>query len=207
MFITIYFDNKPLFICNEIDPYFEAYLHHDDAIFIDELNTHSVKTMIYEMQLPKVHAGIFFHPDFEALKKAFFKKFVVIQAAGGMVLNENNEVLMILRKGKWDLPKGKLDAGETIEICATREVSEETGVEKPEIVSGPFISYHTYHEGTRYILKESYWYQMKVKGKQELVPQIEEQITEIRWVPQDDLQDYLKNSFALIADVINAFKT
>ncbi len=67
----------------------EPYVHHDDAVFIDELNSHTVKSMIHEMQSEKIHAGVFFHPTLEELKKAFFKKFTLVQAAGGLVKNEN----------------------------------------------------------------------------------------------------------------------
>jgi len=91
MYIKIYFNDKPLFLCDAVDETIEPYVHHDDAVFIDELDTHTVKTMLHEMQQEKVHAGVFLHPDLEELKKAFFKKFVMIQAAGGLVENENGE--------------------------------------------------------------------------------------------------------------------
>ncbi|MGH2552769.1 MAG: NUDIX hydrolase, partial [Chitinophagaceae bacterium] len=70
MYIKIYFDNKPLFLCDSADEAIQPYIHHDDAIFIDELNSHTVKTMIHEMNQPRIHAGVFFHPDLEELKKA-----------------------------------------------------------------------------------------------------------------------------------------
>ncbi len=104
MYIKIYFGDKPLFLCDNIDAVIEPYVHHDDAVFIDELNAHAVKAMIHEMQLEKIHAGVFFHGKLEELKKAFFKKFTIVQAAGGMVKNEKNETLLIFRRGKWDLP-------------------------------------------------------------------------------------------------------
>jgi 8-oxo-dGTP pyrophosphatase MutT (NUDIX family) len=63
-----------------------------------------------------------------------------IVAAGGLVFNENKELLMIYRRSKWDLPKGKLDEGETIEECAIREVEEETGVQ--QIILGKLIQKH-----------------------------------------------------------------
>ena len=118
MYIKIYFDDKPLFLCDSIDNFIQPYIHHDDAVFIDELDSHTVKSMIHEMQEPSVHAGVFFHPDLEKLKKTFFKKFTLILAAGGLVTNENNEILLIFRRGKWDLPKGKLEKGEKLEDCA-----------------------------------------------------------------------------------------
>src|SRR4030095_3659462 len=174
MFLKIYFGDKPLFLCNDISGIVQLYIHHDDAVFIDELNSHAIKTMIYEMQQPAIHAGVFYHSDFEELKKAFFKKFTLIQAAGGLVLNEKKEILLILRRGKWDMPKGKLDKGEKLEDCAIREVEEETGLKKVELISPLTITYHTYHEGTKYILKESHWYQMKVAGEQKLIPETNE---------------------------------
>ena len=143
--LKIYFDNKPLFLCDRITPDIEEYMHHDDAVFIDELDSHTVKSMIHEMQLEKVHAGIFLHKDLEALKKSFFKKFTLVLASGGLIRNEQNEILLIFRRGKWDLPKGKLDAGETLETCAVREVEEETGLRNIELQQPLTITYHTYH--------------------------------------------------------------
>lgn len=60
MYIKIYFNDKPLFLCDNIDASIEPFIHHDDAVFIDELDSHSVKSMIHEMQEPSVHAGVFF---------------------------------------------------------------------------------------------------------------------------------------------------
>ena len=202
MYIKIYFNDKPLFLCDAVDEIIQPYVHHDDAIFIDELNSHTVKSMIHEMEQPEIHAGVFYHAELEDLKKAFFKKFTFIQAAGGLVVNEKKEILIIFRRGKWDLPKGKLDKGEKLEACAVREVEEETGLQKVKLVSPLSITYHTYHEGTRSILKESHWYNMKVSGDQKLIPQIAEDIHEIKWVKPKDLQQYLNNTFPSVTDVL-----
>ena len=158
--------------------------------------------MIHEMQLEKVHAGVFLHPDLEELKKAFFKKFTLVQAAGGAVFNEKDELLMIFRRGSWDLPKGKLDKGETLEECAVREVEEETGLQNVQLVSPLLVTYHTYHEGTKFILKESHWYTMKVTGKQELKPQTEEDIQEAKWMQLDEAENVFKLAFPSVVDVI-----
>jgi ADP-ribose pyrophosphatase YjhB (NUDIX family) len=204
MYIKIYFNDKPLFLCDAIDETIEPYVHHDDAVFIDELDPHTIKTMIHEMQLEKIHAGVFLHPDLEALKKAFFKKFTLMQAAGGLVFNENKEVLLIHRRGMWDLPKGKLEKGEKLEDCALREVEEETGLRNITLDSPLLITWHTYHEGTRFILKESHWYRMSVSGTQVLVPQTEEDIAETVWVKQDAIAPYIAGAFASIKDVLEA---
>lgn len=205
MYLKIYFGNKPLFLCDEIDNSIQPYVHHDDAIFIDELNSHTVKSMIHEMEQPEILAGVFYHPNLEELRKAFFKKFTFIQAAGGLVLNEIKEILIIFRRGKWDLPKGKLDKGEKLEECAVREVEEETGLQKVKLISPLTITYHSYHEGARFILKESHWFNMQVRGVQKLIPQTTEDIHEIKWVSKDSLSDYLKNTFPSVTEVLKLF--
>jgi 8-oxo-dGTP pyrophosphatase MutT (NUDIX family) len=204
MFVKIYFNDKPLFLCDAVDKTIEPFVHHDDAVFIDELDGHTVKTMIHEMQQPQVHAGVFLHPDLDALKKAFFRKFSLVKAAGGLVTNDKGETLMIFRRGMWDLPKGKLDDGETLEQCATREVKEETGLNQVALISPLVITYHTYHQGSKFILKESHWYKMKADGQQMLVPQTEEDIVEIKWVDRGRISGYRDKAFPSIVDVLEA---
>ena len=204
MYIKIYFDDKPLFLCDNVDATLQPYIHHDDAVFIDELNLHTVKSMIHEMQDGSVHAGVFFHKDLKELKDAFLKKFTLVKAAGGFVLNENNEVLMMFRRGKWDLPKGKMDKKETFEECAIRETEEETGLKNIKLISPLITTYHTYHEGSKYVLKETKWFTMKVNGEQKLIPQATEQISKLEWVEKNELKKYLQNSFPSVNDVLEA---
>ena len=202
MFFKIYFDNRPLILCDAVDNYIQPLLRHDDALFIDELNPHTVKTMIHEMQQPHVHAGIFLHANLDELMHALKKKFTVILAAGGLVKNEDDEILMIFRRGKWDLPKGKLDAGESLEECATREVSEETGLGRITLHNPLSVTYHAYREGTKYVLKESHWFAMTAEKNATLIPQTNEDIMDIRWIAPSEITQYLAKSFPLIADVL-----
>ena len=123
-YITIYFDNKPVFLCDEVTQEINEYRHHPDAVFIDEISTAAINSLLHEIKKPEFHAGIIFDKDFEKMKASFFRHFHLIQAAGGLVKNKNEEILMIFRRGKWDLPKGKLDENETIKECAKREVEE-----------------------------------------------------------------------------------
>ena len=202
MFIKIYFNDKPLFLCNDINTVIQPWIHHDDTVFIDELNSHTVKTMIHEMQQPQVNAGVFYHKDLEALKKAFWKKFDLVTAAGGVVFNDKNEILLIFRRGQWDLPKGKLDKGEKLEACAVREVKEETGLVNTSVEALLCITYHTYHEGARFKLKESFWYKMQASGKQPLTPQKEEDIVALTWVKPADLKKYVNQCYSSVRDVL-----
>ena len=110
---------------------------------------------------------------------------------------------MIFRREKWDLPKGKLDAGETIEECALREVEEETGLKNLELRKFLKITFHTYVQFGKHILKETHWYSMIPKGNENLIPQTEEDITETRWVKKTDLKNYLSNTFPAIAEILN----
>ena len=206
MFVKIYFDNKPLFLCDELTDEISGYAHHDDAVFIDEFSNPSINSIIHEMRTEKIHAGIFYHNDLEKLKKAFWKKFVIIQAGGGLVLNEQDEILFIFRRKKWDLPKGKLDKGETIEQCAVREVEEETGLTNIKLKKPLLVSYHTYDENGKHFLKETHWFVMKASAKQLLQPQLEEQITEIKWVGKKDMAEILKNTFSSIVEVLGHFE-
>jgi 8-oxo-dGTP pyrophosphatase MutT (NUDIX family) len=120
-----------------------------------------------------------------------------ILAAGGLVINNRNELLMIFRRGKWDLPKGKLDDGETIEACALREVQEETGLKKINLGQLVGITFHEYFNTytQKQTLKETHWYKMQVSGDEALVPQTEEQIELIEWVAKDAMADKLTNSY------------
>lgn len=131
----------------------------------------------------------------------------IIQAGGGLVLNSQNEMLFIFRRGFWDLPKGKLDDGETIEACALREVEEETGVGNLLMQGFLGITHHQYFDPylNEEVIKESHWYNMKVKGVPKLIPQTEEDITAIKWVPLNEINDLIADSFVSIKEIIGLF--
>lgn len=128
-----------------------------------------------------------------------------ILAGGGLVYNEQNELLMIFRRGYWDLPKGKLDEGETIEACAVREIKEETGLITVELGKLLAITLHEYFDQYlgEEVIKETHWFLMKVQGKPALIPQTEEDITAIEWVNADQLPKCLANTYPNIIEVID----
>ncbi len=131
-------------------------------------------------------------------------KRILIQAAGGLVKNENGKILFMLRRDKWDLPKGKLDPGESLETCALREVKEETGVHQLDLIKFLVVTEHEYEERGRAILKETHWYLMKANGDQVLIPQIEEDITDLRWLGASEFNIVQRNTYPAILDVLKA---
>ena len=132
-----------------------------------------------------VSAVVLYADNAEALWADFQSCFKILEAAGGYVLNSDQQLLVFLRRGSWDMPKGKIDKGETPEQAAVREVNEETGLQHIEL--GPFLTetWHTYTQKEERILKRTYWYAMRTPDTQ-VVPQTEEDIERIEWVnPQE----------------------
>jgi 8-oxo-dGTP pyrophosphatase MutT (NUDIX family) len=205
MYINIYFGDKPVILCNEIDKELNEILHHPDAVFVDEVSPRAIKSMLHEIKKEEFHAGVLWHTDLDELKKAFFKNFTLIEAAGGIVQNDKKELLFIERLGKWDLPKGKIEKGEKEEESALREVIEETGVTGLHLKKKIGETYHVYDQFGKHFLKISHWYHMTCSSKQELVPQTEEQITDIKWVKTIDIKEPIKNTYPSIKNILSTF--
>lgn len=136
--------------------------------------------------------------NIEATWSAYSSLYKIVEAAGGVVFNDSGKVLLIFRKNKWDLPKGKLDNGEDPESGAVREVQEECGV-KDLTITGPLpAGYHTYTQNGKNILKKTYWYQMQTSYKGNLVPQLEEDITDVVWMTRKELIPAMENAWASV---------
>ena len=152
----------------------------------------------------KILAGVFLHQDTGSVLNTFKKKFAFVQAAGGFVFTKEHEVLMIFRRGKWDLPKGKLDDNEDLETCALREVSEETGVNGLQSKGKLCTTYHTYFQEGKQWLKESHWYMITTEKTESFTPQVDEEIEKCEWVNINQLAPYTENTHPSIMDVLNA---
>jgi 8-oxo-dGTP pyrophosphatase MutT (NUDIX family) len=139
------------------------------------------------------------------LLEAFKSRFTLIKAGGGLVWNEREELLLIERLGKWDLPKGKLDPGETMAACAQREVEEETGIQDLSLDDFLKSTYHIYWADNQWILKQTDWYKMKA-SRQKLTPQAEEGITQTKWVSKSELTNYLSKTYPNIIDLLETYR-
>jgi 8-oxo-dGTP pyrophosphatase MutT (NUDIX family) len=205
MYIKIYFDDKPVFLCDEINEELKEILHHPDAVFIDECSTQAINAFLHEIKKEQFHAGVMIDKDFEKLKKAFFHHFTVIEAAGGIVQNSDKDFLFIYRLGKWDLPKGKVEAGEDLEACAIREVEEETNTTDLTLKKKVGETYHAYNAFGKHYLKTSHWYFMVCPAEQKSAPQTEENITEIKWTHAKNIRELMENTYPSIKDILNVF--
>lgn len=153
--------------------------------------------------------AVLLHPDPEYFFRLFRQAFMPVKAAGGVVLSEGL-LLFIFRNGKWDLPKGKMEPGEQQEETALREVAEETGITGHRIVRSLPDTWHIYRsphpeKKEQWILKTTFWYEMEYAGKREGVPQREEGITQVKWIPVAELGEVIANTYESLKQIIQLF--
>lgn len=144
--------------------------------------------------------------DLDKLKSDFKSVFKTVPAGGGLVLNDKEQILFIFRRGSWDLPKGKIDSGETKKEAAIREVEEETGVHGLTIDRKLKVTRHTYRDKKKQrCIKKSHWYLMRCHD-QKLVPQTEEDITEATWMSLSEFDKLGGPVFKNISDVLDTIR-
>lgn len=192
-FIKVYFGDKPLWITDEPVPQKEGMLMIADAPGDIKKRMHTSAN----------EEAWFVTDNIKDAKAKLFAGYKTAVAGGGLVKNQRGEFLLIYRRDRWDLPKGHLDEGETIEACALREVREETGLTQLDIVTPIMVTYHTYVYDNQEILKETHWFLMNEKMNEQLVAQTEEDIQRIEWVKRSELNKYYDEMFPLIRDVLD----
>jgi 8-oxo-dGTP pyrophosphatase MutT (NUDIX family) len=140
--------------------------------------------------------------DLDKLWADFKSIYKIIPAAGGVVENAEGNILLIFRRDFWDLPKGKIDKGETQEHAAVREVQEETGIQQLDLLNPIQTTYHTYTQKEKRILKETFWYRMKTQ-ESTLIPQTEEDIEQAIWV---DLKTFITPELPIYKNILEVLK-
>ncbi len=138
--------------------------------------------------------------DVEKMFHHLKKHFKYVEAAGGVVCNSENKRLFIRRWNIWDLPKGKVNKNEDIEACALREVEEETGVSGLQITGALPSSFHFYFYKEKLFLKKTYWFWMSTQYAGELKPQLEEDITEVKWLNPVQCHDAFCETYRSLRD-------
>ncbi|WP_108247156.1 NUDIX hydrolase [Muricauda brasiliensis] len=159
------------------------------------LDGDSIVEAIKLLSKKKVQKAYLYHPDEKKILKLFMHKIPVVVAGGGFVINRKGKVLFIYRNGKWDLPKGKVDKGESIENAAIREVEEETGVK--DLVIDRFLqtTYHIFKRNGEYRLKQTHWFIMSTDYTGKLTPEKSEGIKKVKWKGSRKTKKALKNSY------------
>lgn len=130
-------------------------------------------------------------------------EYTIIKAAGGLVL-KSGKALMIYRLETWDLPKGKLEKDEKLKACAIREVEEECNI-KVKLRKKLCHTWHTYKRNGKKILKKTYWYTMYCMDDSEMKPQTKENIEEVKWMSETDIEEACKNTYPSIKYVFKQY--
>jgi 8-oxo-dGTP pyrophosphatase MutT (NUDIX family) len=139
----------------------------------------------------------------DSIFKQFKSNFKFVKAAGGIVNNLKNEILVIKRNGFLDLPKGHIDKNETAQHAALREVAEECGISKHSISNNKSeMTYHIYKEDNEKVLKETQWFKMQSTGYEPLIPQKEEGIEDVFWMSENEVKQNIKLFYPSLFDLL-----
>lgn len=204
MQLKIFVNEKPIYLTDTLSKDLKNLSIQKDTIFIEQENIDSV-TLLQKMDTENLSTAICLFKNIEKLKENFFSQFEIILAGGGIVQNENKEILFIFRRGKWDLPKGKLEKGETIETCAEREIEEETGVTHLTFKRKIGETYHIYEEKGKTILKISHWFYFTCSSSQKMTAQKEEDITKVKWITTQNIKEPIQNTYNNIKEILSIF--
>lgn len=169
------------------------------------LKSVDMEYVIRKLQRSDFKEVYLYHPKQEKLLSLFKDRMGYINAGGGLVKNDKNELLFIERNKKWDLPKGRAEKGENIETTSLREVEEETGVQNLSIDKFLQETYHIYRNKGKYNLKVTHWYLMKTDYSGGLTPQLEEGITQAVWKTNEQAKSALNNSYANVVLLTEAY--
>jgi len=198
----VFINNKEIFLTDNVSKI--SFKTHDIKTFVSSKK--DILKSIEQFEFNELAKRLWLiAKDIKQLKKKFFQLFVIVEAAGGLVKNKRNQYLFILRHNKWDLPKGKREAGETIEQTAIREVQEECGISGLKIKEKLNSINHLYKLDDIVVLKHTHWYLMDYSLEEKPRPQLMEQITEVRWFNENELDIIYKNTYLSIEKFVKHF--
>jgi ADP-ribose pyrophosphatase YjhB (NUDIX family) len=184
---NIFVNKKILRIDDKVDPNFE--------LKVDYAGIKQLKNLIVNLEHSKIDSVLLLSEHPENVLNDFGEIAEIRVASGGKVENNRGDILFILRDGVWDLPKGFVEEGESLEQGAIREVEEETGISKLKIIDKLNTTYHIYRYRGILVLKVSHWYNMKTSFQGNFIPQAEEGITDVKWFNNDEIVQVLTNTW------------
>jgi ADP-ribose pyrophosphatase YjhB (NUDIX family) len=207
--VNIYANDKMIIFRNEKDKTLK--ISADEILEIkDSTENEEIAKSFKQLINSKSRKKLFIQGDTAANIEKFTHSFKLIEAAGGFIqLNEKKfsaqkKFLFIFRNGKWDLPKGKLELGESIEEGAIRECEEECKVSELKIIKKLAPTYHMFLQKKEWIIKKTYWFLMESTFTGKLVPQKEEGITRVEWIAEKDFSRVKENTYPSVIDVMQS---
>lgn len=190
-------------------------LFHDGAIDPSEIRDRRVvhvaskkelRALVERLERGEEQGGItVIGHNFDAWE-VFQRDHDFVLAAGGLVMDEYGRLLAIKRLGKWDLPKGKVEKDEAVDVGAVREVQEECGLLHVELKEFVTSTWHTYERKGRQHLKRTDWFLMRASSNEELTAQSEEDIEEVRWLDNDGLRMMEADTYPSLLPVLKAWR-
>lgn len=190
----------------------KIYINNNNLILTDVLSDtkiikyqdfNQLKQIISDLESNKFNEIKLYASNINDILTDLYKIYTKIDAAGGIIRNEKNEILIINRLNKFDLPKGKVEPNEDIKDTAIREVKEETGLQDVKIISFFDSTFHTYELKNKKILKQTHWFLMSSTSTQKLIPQTIEDISSVEWINALDINKIFENTYPSIIDLIN----
>lgn len=196
----IFINDKPLILSDNKDEYKEV----ESSIFLIAETKDELFYGIEALQnQEKVESLFAYNQNLQALWELFQYNYTSIECAGGIIKNQVEDTLFIFRNEKWDLPKGKIEANESAEAAAVREVKEECGLNDLIIKGSAGETYHTYSEGEISYLKRTLWFNMEYTGKEEPTPQGSEGISKVQWFSDDALNAPFESIYNSLKDLLS----
>lgn len=198
----IYINNKPLILTNAAEKFISKNSHAAGFLLLSGAFTRNFRLAKKHLESLSSTGALIHDLSPEALEQMLAEQLIEIKAAGGLVQNGAGELLLIYRRGHWDLPKGKIDEGESEQEGALREVREETGLKNLTAGEKLATTYHVYDHEDQSILKTTDWYAMESKQREKLTPQLEEDILIARWVGKQEASALVKNSYSIVRNLV-----
>ena len=191
----VFFNESQLTFSNQSNPEAKNILFHHETQFDEAFHLLSSNSSKFVN---------IFSDDIDAVWASFLNYFKHIKAAGGIVRNPQDDILFIFRLGKWDLPKGKMEEGESKEESAIREIEEECSITNLELKRFLMSTFHIYYL-REYIVKETFWFEVFYDGAELPLPQTEEGIEAVVWKNKSEIPQLLENSYPNIQLLMNNY--
>lgn len=198
----VYYNDKPIVLCSNARYYADENSETTSYLQLYSLDDANLKQALTHLDEVSGQGVIIEVGDKDAALSRMMEAFPEVRAGGGLVYNPTGDLLMIFRRGKWDLPKGKQDEGETIEACTLREITEETGLSQIELGEWVCDTWHIYQEKGINKLKHTTWFVVHNTANENFVVQAEEDITEAQWVNPANIAPFAGNTYRAIKELL-----